>query len=65
MQAFQLQADLDSLRMTMEDHLPYFNSLESENKKMKYEIQHVLKKDLKSHDILSNKIRNLERKLAD
>jgi hypothetical protein len=51
--------------MTMEDHLPYFNSLESENKKMKYEIQHVLKKDLKSHDILSNKIRNLEKKLAD
>ena len=37
-QVFQLQSDLEMLRQTMEDHLPYFNELEIQNKQYKMEI---------------------------
>jgi hypothetical protein len=32
---FQLQSDLDALRSTIQDHLPFFNQCEEENRQLK------------------------------
>lgn len=35
---FQLQVDLDTLRVNVEDNLPFFNALEFENQQLKHEV---------------------------
>jgi len=60
---FQLEADLDYLRSTVEENLPFFNKLEEENKTLRSQLltksQTV---SIKNTEKLQTKIRTLEKK---
>ena len=61
---FQLQSDLDSLRSTIQDHLPFFNQCEEENKQLKQQLLVQQKRnEIKSNEKLSYRIRKLEEQL--
>ena len=58
---FQLEADLDYLRTTIEKNLPFFNKLEQENKKLQLQVCNKSNRE-KFMDKLENKPRILEKK---
>lgn len=61
---FQLESDLDVLKSTLEDNIPYFNQLENENQDLHKQIQHQHKKnEIKENDRSFLKIRSLEQQL--
>ena len=59
---FQLEADLDFLRNTIETNLPFFNKLEQENKKLQHQISQRNNAS-RTIDRLQVKVRNLEKKV--
>ena len=59
---FQLEADLDYLRTTIEKNIPIFNEIETKNKELMMKVGNKNQSE-KLVDRLQNKVRILERKL--